>query len=178
MTANNVKHNHLTIKALAALSLFTLTGCQHPGQNTYGYQDVGQNAVVKFGTVIREREVDITGKNTGTGAGVGAVGGAVAGSFVGRGGGSLAGLLAGAVIGGVTGAVAEQAMADHKGIEYVITEEDGQTVTIVQNANKDEQPLKKGQRVMVQTSGTYQRVLPADDLPETIKRPKRIAVTD
>ena len=67
-----------TLTLLLAVSL--LTGCTQPGQNRYGYQDVGQSATVTFGTVITEREVDITGQNTGVGATAGARGGALGGS--------------------------------------------------------------------------------------------------
>jgi outer membrane lipoprotein SlyB len=165
-----------TISLIAATAL--LTACQQPGQNRYGYQDVGRATTVEFGTIISEREVDITGQNTGIGAGAGIAGGAIAGSYIGHGGGSLGAILAGALIAGVAGAAAEQAMADHKGIEYVVTEHNGETVTIVQNQKSDEPILKPHQRVMVQTSGSYQRVLPADDLPTEIKRPKKIAVRD
>lgn len=178
MTTHTIKQKYSPLKLLAAASLLTLTACNPPSQNRYGYQDVGQNAIVVFGTVVSERPVDITGKNTGVGAGVGVGGGALAGSLLGHGGGSIAGMLAGAVIGGVAGAVAEQSLADTKGIEYVITEANGQTVSIVQNIAKDDKPIKVGHRVMVQTGIGYQRVLPADDLPTQIKRPKKITVTD
>jgi outer membrane lipoprotein SlyB len=160
------------------LALALLTGCTQPGQSRYGYQDVGQSTTVVFGTVISEREVDITGQNTGVGATAGALGGALGGSYIGNGGGSLAGMLAGAVIAGVAGHMAEQAVSDHRGIEYVITIEKGETITIVQNLNSDEQPITPGHRCMVQNSGMYQRVLPADNLPTSIKRPTRIKVTD
>lgn len=166
-------------KSLACLlSLTMLTGCNHPSQNRYGYQDVGQATVVEFGTVISERPVDITGQNTGIGATTGALGGAIGGSYIGNGGGSLAGMLAGAVIAGVAGHMAEQAISDHTGIEYVITTTKGVTLTIVQNYVAGDPSIKPGQRVMIQTSGMYQRVLPADKLPEKIKRPKRIEVED
>jgi outer membrane lipoprotein SlyB len=163
----------------ACLLLATLlTGCNQAGQNRYGYQDVGRNSVVKFGTVISMREVEITGQNTGIGATAGAAGGAIGGAYVGSGGGSLGAMIAGALIAGVAGHIAEQAISDHRGIEYTITEEDGQTVTIVQNLNKDETPIKQGQRVMVQSSGNYQRVLSAEALPTKIKRPKTVKVVD
>lgn len=51
-------------------------------------------------------------------------------------------------------------------------------MTIVQNMNKGDILLNPGQRVMVQTSGSYQRVLPADNLPTEIKRPQGIRVVD
>jgi outer membrane lipoprotein SlyB len=155
-----------------------LTGCNQPGQNRYGYQDVGRNTEVEFGTVIKSREVDITGQNTGLGATAGAAGGALGGAYIGHGGGTLGAMLATAIIGGVAGHIAEQAIADHKGIEYVVTEANGKTVTIVQNKVDGDELMRKGTRVMIQTSGQYQRVLPADDLPTEVKRPKRIRVKD
>ena len=162
----------------ACLVLALLSGCTHPGQNRYDYQDVGQASTVQFGTVVSEHSVEITGQNTGVGATAGALGGALGGSYIGSGGGSLAGMLAGAVIAGVAGHMAEQAISDHSGIEYVITTEKGETVTLVQNYVQGDPSIKVGQRVMVQTSGSYQRVLPADNLPTSIKRPKKIRVTD
>lgn len=165
-------------RLIALLLLASLTACAHPGQNRYGYQDVGQASVVEFGTVVSERPVEITGQNTGLGATAGAASGALGGAYIGRGGGSLGAMLAGAVIAGVAGHMAEQAIADHKGIEYIVTLESDKTVTIVQNYVEGEPSIKVGQRVMVQTSGMYQRVLPADNLPTKIKRPKKIKVED
>lgn len=162
----------------AILVLTTLTACAQPGQNRYDWQDVGKDVTVEFGRVISERQVDITGKNTGVGAGAGMAGGALAGSMIGHGDGTIGGMIAGIVIAGVAGAVAEQAIADHKGIEYTITEHGGKTVTIVQNFAQGDPEIKVGQRVMVQTSGVYHRVLPADNMPTKVKRPKAITVQD
>ncbi|HEX4608227.1 MAG TPA: hypothetical protein VH092_08475 [Urbifossiella sp.] len=160
------------------LSVSLLTACTQPGQNRYGYQDVGQASIVVFGTVISEHPVEITGQNTGVGATAGALGGALGGSYIGNGGGSLAGMLAGALVAGVAGHMTEQAISDHSGIEYVVTTEKGVTLTIVQNYVEGDPSIRPGQRVMVQTSGQYQRILPAGDLPEKIKRPKKIRVED
>ncbi len=167
-------------KQLAAsiLTLTLLTGCAHPSQNNYGYQEVGQATTVEFGTVLSLRMVNVTGENTGLGAGVGAVGGGIAGASIGQGAGSLGAMLAGAVIAGVAGAAVEQGINDRTGIEYVITTEHGQTISIVQNFVKGDPDIKAGQRVMIQTSGMYQRILPASDLPQTVKRPKGIKVID
>jgi len=162
--------------ATALASTLMLTACQHPGQNNYGEFDVGQNIETQFGTIIKMRPVDITGQNTGTGASVGALAGMTAGSTVGQGDGQIVGMLAGALIGGIAGAVVEQEMKDRKGIEYVIVLHNKKTITIVQNLKKDDEPLHKGQRVIVQTSGGYNRVLPAEDLPTQVKRPKAIEV--
>lgn len=167
----------LAVLLLASLSA-SLSACHQPGQTRYGYQDVGQASAVHFGTVLSWRMVHITGQNTGTGAIAGAAGGALGGSYIGSGGGSLGGLLAGALIAGVAGHMAEQAISDHSGIEYVITLEKGDTITMVQNFVEGDPEIKTGQRVMVQVSGSYQRVLPADALPEKVKRPKGVKVVD
>lgn len=168
--------NQLPSLALSVLALTCLTACQHPGQNRYGWQDVGQATRVTFGTVISVREIEITGQNTGIGATTGVIAGAGAGSMIGSGNGSLAGLLAGAIVAGVAGAAIEQAASDRQGLEYIVTLEDGETNSIVQNKAEGDVTLKPGERVMVQTRGAYQRVLPADNLPEEIARPKKIEV--
>ena len=159
-------------------AILPLAACAHPGQNRYGFQDVGKPTAVSFGTVITSRPVEITGQNTGTGAAVGLGAGAAAGSAFGSGNGQLGAVLAGALIGAIAGGMTEQAMQDRTGIEYTVTLENGKTLTIVQNIHEDGKPLRKGQRVMVQESGAYSRVLPADDMPTKIKRPKKIAVED
>ena len=43
---------------------------------------------------------------------------------------------------------------------------------------QDDTPIQVGARVMVQTAGAYRRVLPAQNLPTKIKRPKKIQVQD
>lgn len=159
------------------LSLFIL-GCSHPGQNTYSYSEVGKSSLVNFGTVISVREVAVQGQNTGAGAMVGGAGGGIAGSQIGHGGGSAAAALGGVVVGAVIGAVAEQALANRKATEYIVTLETGATLTVVQDHNEGEQAINPGDRVIVQMSGGTQRVLPASQLPTTIKRPQGLKVVD
>jgi len=159
------------MKKLSILILpIFLCSCAHPNQNNYGEGEVGHDTVIMYGIVKSVRQVDITGHNSGTGAALGAVGGGVAGSAIGRGNGSLAGLLVGAVVGGVAGAVAEQAIKDRQGIEYVIKfSETGASRSILQNIAKTDTPIAKGQCVMVQMNGQYQRVLPDDDASDCPK---------
>lgn len=154
------------------------SGCVTQGQNRYSYRDVGQTALVEFGTVVASRQVEIQGKNTGTGALVGGAVGAGAGSYIGSGSGSAWGVGAGLLAGALAGAIAEQSMADRFGIEYVITLANGKTVTLVQEQAQGDRVFNPGDAVMVQSSGTYQRVLAADHLPSEIKRPKQIKIVD
>ena len=162
----------------ACFAALSLSGCSSPGQNQYSYQDVGHSTLVEFGTVIAVRSVNITGENTGLGAVLGAGTGAGAGSYIGSGSGNIWAIAGGAVLGGIAGAFAEQGLSDGLGVEYIITKENGQTVTIVQNKKEEDAVFPIGGRVIVQTSGAYQRVLSADHLPEQMKRPKGIKVVD
>lgn len=167
--------------AIAAVlfAAVALSGCaQRQSQNVYKYDEVGKATAVTFGTVVSSREVDITGKNTGTGALVGAAVGAGAGSYVGSGSGTAWAVGAGLLAGAVAGAVAEQAVADRTGVEYVVLLESGVVLTVVQDIGKEESRLPDGLRVMVQNTGGYQRVLPAEHLPTEMARPKGIKVID
>lgn len=155
-----------------------LSGCAHRSQNNYNYDEVGKSSAVSFGTVVAVREIDITGQNTGLGAVGGAAAGAGIGSQIGSGSGNAAAVVGIAVAGAIAGAVAEQAISDRKGIEYTITLQTGITLTIVQEAPADERIMAVGERVMVQNSGGYQRVLSAQALPTEIKRPQGIKVID
>jgi len=149
------------------LLISLLTACNSPSQNRYDSQDVGHNAVILFGTVLSERPVDITGKNTGTGAMGGAAAGAIGGSAIGQGRGSLLGLVGGAIIGGIAGHIAEQELENRQGIEYIVKfPSNGTTQSIVQNIAKTDIPIAAGECVMVQMNGTYQRVLPSTDASE------------
>lgn len=170
----------MRIKLVASLLIVTsLSACaRNPGQNQYNYNEVGQSTIVEFARVVAVKSVDIRGKNTGTGAAAGGVAGSVAGYQVGNGNGQAGGLIAGAVVGAIAGAAIEQAAADQKGYEYVVVTEHKETKSIVQYQNKDDVVFRKGDRVMVQTTGTYQRIMPTDDLPEEIKRPKGIKIVD
>lgn len=149
--------------ALLTLIAFALSACAQPTQNNYGDADVGHTAVIAYGFVKSERQVDITGKNSGAGAGVGALAGGLAGSTIGRGNGSIIGILGGAIIGGIAGAAAEQSLKDRQGIEYIIKFQNGNTESIVQNVAKSDRPVEVGACVMVQFGTNYQRVLPDDD---------------
>lgn len=162
--------------SLAAVLL--LSACANNGQSRYSYNEVGHSTLAVFGTVISTRSVDITGKNTGTGAAIGGAAGGIAGSQFGHGGGNAAATLAGVVVGAVAGAVAEQAMADRVGTEYVIALTNGKVLTIVQEQNQADRIFNPGERVIVQASGQYQRVLPADTLPTQMNRPTGIEFID
>ncbi len=156
--------------AIAACCL-ALSACQRPGQNAYGAREVGKVALVNFGVIIAQREVDVIAKNTGVGA---FAGGVAAGGAVASAGGSGLGALAAALGGAIAGGLIEQAASDRKATEFIVTLENRQTITIVQDHAEGDAPLNVGDRVMVQLMGRTQRVLPAGALPTEVERPKGI----
>ena len=168
------------MRRIVFLSALLLLGAcaKNPGQNQYNYNEVGQSTIVEFAQVVAVKPVDITGRNTGAGARAGALVGGVGGYQAGNGNGQLAATIGGAVAGAIAGHMIEQAAADQKGYEYVVVTEHKETKTIVQYQNEKDVVFKQGDRVMVQTKGTYQRVLSTDNLPAEIKRPKGIKIVD
>ena len=165
------------ISAFAVLAF--VSACATPsGQNQYQSDEVGMSSLVEFATVLNVRNIDITGKNSGAGALAGASLGAAGGSGIGNGSGQIMGVVGGAVVGAIAGAVAEQAMTNGKGVEYTLVTEKGKPMTVAQNLNKGDHVFQQGDRVIIQTSGSYQRVLPAGQLPEEVKRPKGLKVVD
>ena len=169
----------LGMAMLGIVMAFGVAGCaKRPSQNVYNYDEVGKSSAVSFGTVVSRREIDITGKNTGTGALIGGAAGAGAGSYIGSGDGTAWAVAGGALAGAVIGAIAEQSAADRKGVEYVVVLESGVTLTIAQDVGEKDVLLNPGDRVIVQNSGGYQRVLPAANLPTQIERPKGIKIVD
>lgn len=165
-----------SIVAAVGLASLLLAGCATQGQSRYQAQEVGHASVVEFGTVLAVRAVDIRGRNSGAGAMVGAAAGGIGMSGVGAGAGNAAAILGGVVAGALVGAMAEQAMSDRVGIEYVITLANANTITIVQEQGAGDRVFNAGERVMVQTNGSYQRVLAADHLPTQVFQPQGIAV--
>lgn len=165
-------------KILSILLIIPILAACQPAytQNRYSYGEVGQNVEIEFARVVRVKPIDIQGKNTGLGMNAGMLAGSAAGYQFGNGNGQLAGMIAGLVIGGIAGHIAEQEAQNQRGFEYIVVTEHKKTKSIVQYQAEGDIVFKKGDRVMVQTSGTYQRVMPTDDLPASITKAKGIEV--
>ncbi|MFW6027873.1 MAG: glycine zipper 2TM domain-containing protein [bacterium] len=98
------------------------------------------------GTIVDAYEVTVRSDGRG-GAVVGAVaGGATGAALGGDTGGSIAGGLIGAVIGGVLGSEIEKSAGSHRGVEYVIDMDYGETITVIQD---DSRYYRPGTRVRV-----------------------------
>ena len=155
-----------------------LIGCDYATQTRYGYSEVGQVQVVQFGTVIAIRDIEIMGESSVGGAIAGGAAGAAAGGNIGGGTGTAVAVVAGAVVGATAGAALERAIRKRGGVEYTVVLENGKRITVAQNVSEKGVIHKNNDRVLVQINGQYQRVLPANSLPEEMKKPKGIQFTD
>lgn len=170
-------------KFLMICAVLGLSACAaQSSQNVYKEGDVGRVTKVVYGRIISMRTVEIQPEKTGAGTLAGTLAGGAAGSAVGQDAGNAIATVGGALLGAVIGATAEREMSKHEGIEYTIAQNDGNIITIAQNVAKDDVPLHVGQRVIVQNKPDkdvdYFRVLPADGLPDEVKRPKKTEVID
>lgn len=138
------------IKFLPLLCLIlAVSGCANQITNSTNYSrsDLGRVSTVMRGKILDIREVNINGTNSGVGAGAGLVAGATAGSAIGGGDRSnIIGAVGGAVVGGVAGAMAEEGITSGKAFEFLIEQENGQTVAVVQS---NDQNLRVGEKVMI-----------------------------
>ncbi|MFQ5972914.1 MAG: hypothetical protein ACE5Q3_11325 [Alphaproteobacteria bacterium] len=140
---------------------FLATACVNSSSSTYSATDVGQVIQTEPGTVVSARIVDVKGgDNTGAGALAGAAVGGTAG-YAATGGGSGGSLVTvlGALVGAGIGYLGEQQARSREGIEYVVRMDDGRVVTLVQNREKEEEPLPAGAPILVQYGTSYTRVI-------------------
>ena len=144
-------------------------------QSQYASDEVGQPVTIEYAEVFNVRPVDITGRTSSAvstsspvGASVGGVGGA-AGAYMGNEIGSIWGSSVG---------VAEQAAADKKGYEYTIVTEGHVTKTLVQYQNPEDVVFKPGDLVMLQSTGSFHRLLSTANLPPKITKPHLLRVED
>lgn len=147
--------------AAAMFAALGLAGCGGgtPPNSTYSAYGIGQPSQVTYGTIVSMRNVAIQGSNSGLGTLGGAAAGGVAGSFIGGNGGPLwhiIGALGGAGLGAVAGHATETAMNKGAAVEFIIRQDDGQTISVVQSNENNFQP---GQRVAI-IHGPHIRLAP------------------
>ena len=134
--------------ALAAV-LLPLSACAPSHTNsTYSAYEMGQPAQVAYGVIVSMRRVTVQASNTGIGGLGGAAAGATAGSFIGN--NDVRANILGAILGGIAGAVAGNAIESSAGqgqaTEFIIREDNGNTVSVVQTNGQD---FRVGDRVVL-----------------------------
>ena len=144
------------LAAVLAAVLGVAACAPHNTNTTYTGQDIGRTASVSFGTIVSTRPVVVQSQGTGVGALGGAAAGGVAGSFIGNNDvrGNILGAIGGAVIGGLVGNAVEGQVGQGQAVEFIIREDTGQTISVVQTNEENFQP---GERVVI-TRGARTRL--------------------
>lgn len=141
--------------AVCAALMLGVAGCGPRNTNTtYTQADIGRTAEVSYGVIVSMRPVAVQG-HYGVGALGGAAAGGVAGSFIGgdpR--ANILGAIGGALIGGLVGAGVEQSATSGQAMEFIIREDSGQTISVVQTNEEAFQPSER----VVLTRGARTRI--------------------
>src|SRR5512135_1373051 len=136
-----------------------LGGCaSEQGGDVYSRDQVRQVQHFKVGTVESVHKVRIEGTKSPVGTTAGTIVGGIAGSGAAEGKTGQVAAVLGAVVGGIAGAAAEEAYTRENGFEYSIKLEDGNYISVVQAASKDED-IKAGDKVRVIESDGVTRVV-------------------
>lgn len=130
-----------------AVFFIYLAGCAiHPASN-YTRPEMQRAATVMDGVILALRDVQISGTNSGVGVAAGVGAGAAAGAAAGGDAtGAALGAIGGAVVGGVVGAVTEEALTRAGAVEFIIKQENGQKIAVVQ-INEDN--LAVGDKILI-----------------------------
>ncbi len=156
--------------ALALLAALGLTACGgvHSG-GSYSRHQAGEAQYVSRATILTMRDVQIDGSSSGLGQIGGGVLGGVAGSTLGKGTrATIAGAAVGGILGVVLGSIAESQITKTTATEFMLRQEDGRVVAVVQ---ANDEHLQQGERVVV-LHGSRVRVVrdampPASGAPVT-----------
>lgn len=145
--------------AILLSASFILAGCaSEQGGDVYSRDQVRQVQHFKVGTVESVHKVRIEGTKSPVGTTAGTIVGGIAGSGAAEGKTGQVAAVLGAVVGGIAGAAAEEAYTRENGFEYSIKLEDGNYISVVQAASKDED-IKAGDKVRVIESDGVTRVV-------------------
>jgi outer membrane lipoprotein SlyB len=148
----------LTIMAQSAI---VLAGCGPSySPDTYASNAAQQANKVDEGVIAGVRPVQISAQGT-VGGVAGAAAGGVAGSQVGVGPASAFGAIGGSLVGGVAGVATEHIVGDTNGFEYMVRKLNGDLVSVAQ---KEDKPLRVGQKVLV-IAGPQARIVPDYTVP-------------
>jgi len=135
-----------------------LSGCasQTMTGGAYTASQARQAQVVKKGTVVSVKLIQINGGASGVGGMGGAALGGIAGSGNGRIGSNqqAASMVAGAILGGVAGHIADSTVNTVEGQEITVQLPNGAEIAVAQEIDKKEGAFIVGEQVRVLTSPT------------------------
>ena len=180
---------------LAMLALGLTAACQttvNPSESYYTSSEAMRSASVQRCRVLEVRQVSIGAQDSRYGYGygqaagqpeeqigtlLGAALGAAVGNQVGGGSGRVIATAiattAGAAAGRAQGSRMAQSRMTQMGLEYSIITAQGREEVIVQHYNQGDRVVAAGSTCRVVGSGVGKRVLPGEQLPSSISRPKQ-----
>ena len=165
----------LVMATAVTVGLIGLAGCAAPSSSgVYQQSESGETTRVQFGTIVAARPIEVQGDASGFGGLAGGVLGGIGGSAIGGGVGQDLATAGGAILGSIIGQNIEREIRNREGVEYTIALQNGEVISVAQTLNSGDTVLPVDARVAVQSSGYYQRVLPADNVPTAMERPKGI----
>ena len=144
---------------VVVLVVLSLAACGTPEQESYFVEESRTLYEVAAGEVVTSRPVNIRERNRGIGITAGGLAGGFSGGLALGGQLGPAGSLVGGVVGAAIGFFVEEAINGDDGIEYLVTLEDGRTVTVVQIREDDEEVLSPGADVYIQQTWNSIRVV-------------------
>ena len=154
-------YKKVVLAACLVATAFSLGGCwQNLQGDVYSREDARTPQIVRMGTIVGLRPVQLEGTKSPIGAGAGAVVGGIAGSSVGGGKGSMVAAVIGAVAGGLLGAATEEGLTRTQAVEITVKEDSGVTRAYVQALDPKE-VFRVGQRVQINIINGNSRVAPA-----------------
>lgn len=179
----------LLLAGLPLTALLVASACTSPkvSDSLYRSSEVGTSKRIVRCRVLEVREVMIRDDDSGEkgealGGIAGGLTGGILGSTVGGGAGQSLATVGGATLGAVAGGAGGRAVSDklhtRTGIEYSIILADGSEQTHVQDFLKGDRVVKVGEtcRLQIEHDGKN-RVLPAEQLQDSIKAPKKTTIT-
>lgn len=157
--------------------MLALAGCSSDkaGQDLYQSTEIGQAKRILPCTVVSAREVRIRDKQSGeTGETLGFIVGAMATSEH----NNSATTLLGGLVGGALGRATSDKLRERGGVEYTVLLANGEERQLVQDIQDKEEIMQPGTACRLQVSGNLNRVLPARQYPNAVKRPQKVQLQD
>ena len=155
-----------------------VTGCasDKAGQDLYVASEVGKAKRILPCTVVSARPVLIKNENAGQkGEAFGFIGGALLASENNNSGfvRYLGGLL-----GGAAGRAVSDTVSERAGVEYTVLLASGEERQLIQDTEEGEIFMAQGDACRLQVSGDFNRVTPATDYPDAVKKPETTQFTE
>lgn len=155
-----------------AVTALLIAGCasDKAGQDLYTSSEVGVAKRILPCTVVSARPVMIKAEKAGDkGEAFGFIGGAILSSD-----NNNSGFVRyiGALLGGAAGRALSDTVSERAGVEYTVLLASGEERQLIQDTEEGEVFMAQGDACRLQVSGDFNRVTPAADYPDAVKKPE------